>query len=236
MRIGGEFRSASFGTTPNMVSWYDAMDKTSLFQDSAGTTPVVVTTDPVGYWGDRMKTTNLLQATSGRRPTYVQNAYYGKPGVLFDGIDDFVRGAFPGTQAQPYTVFLVAQSLVVSGGSKVLIAGSSSGNPIFRSSSSVWQLNLTTSAVADTADTMPHIHVLTFDGTSCNYYRDGLEITLTGSIATTGLTGVTLASQGGGTGASFSNAIVNEAAVIGRRITRDERLYLTERLQNKWFF
>lgn len=74
--------------------WLDATDRNTLFQDSAGTTPVTADADPVGKWVNKSGTgTSVIQATAGSRPLYKTAQQNGKPGVRFDGVDDALRVA-----------------------------------------------------------------------------------------------------------------------------------------------
>ena len=51
--------------------WLDASDRSTLFQDSAGTTPVTALGDPVGRWIDKSGRGNhFVQTTSGARPVW----------------------------------------------------------------------------------------------------------------------------------------------------------------------
>ena len=51
--------------------WLDASDVSTLFQDSAGTTPVTALGDPVGRWLDKSGRGNhFVQTTSGARPVW----------------------------------------------------------------------------------------------------------------------------------------------------------------------
>lgn len=70
-------------------AWYDPSDLSTLFQDSAGTTPVTAHGQPVGRINDKSGNGNhLTQATAGRRPLY-QDDSSGKY-LLFDGTDDLL--------------------------------------------------------------------------------------------------------------------------------------------------
>ena len=52
-------------------AWYDPSDMSTLFQDSAGTTPVTAVEQPVGLMLDKSGRGNhALQATTTKRPTY----------------------------------------------------------------------------------------------------------------------------------------------------------------------
>lgn len=70
-------------------AWYDPSDLTSLFQDSAGTTPVTAAGQPVGLMRDKSGLNNhARQATAGSRPILRNTGalWY----LQFDGIDDFM--------------------------------------------------------------------------------------------------------------------------------------------------
>ncbi len=67
--------------------WYDPSDKSTLFQDVAGTVPVTKDGDPVGLMRDKSGNDNhAVQSVSAARPVYKTD------GVLhwlnFDGVDD----------------------------------------------------------------------------------------------------------------------------------------------------
>lgn len=69
-------------------AWYDPSDLTTLFQDSAGTTPVTDIDQPVGLMLDKSGRGNhALQATEGSRPLYRIDGT-GRPYLWFDGVDD----------------------------------------------------------------------------------------------------------------------------------------------------
>lgn len=70
--------------------WYDPSDFSTMFQDSAGTTPVTATGQPVGKINDKTGRNNhSTQVTAASRPLLQQDAsgfYY----LDFDGVDDFL--------------------------------------------------------------------------------------------------------------------------------------------------
>lgn len=72
---------------------YDPSDLSTMFQDSAGTTPAVVDS-PVGKINDKSGNGNhLIQATAGFRP--ILRTAAGLFWLEFDGIDDFLATAAP---------------------------------------------------------------------------------------------------------------------------------------------
>jgi hypothetical protein len=95
--LGGAFSPLSLFTGGVVGAWYDPSDLTTLFQDSAGTTPVTADSDPVGLMLDKSGNGNhLLQATAGLRPLYKTSG--GKHWIEGDGTDDFLRATFAITQ------------------------------------------------------------------------------------------------------------------------------------------
>lgn len=72
-------------TLPSLELFLNAKEITSLFQDSALTTPVTTNNDPVGGWVDLAVHHNHTQATAGSRGTYLTNGINGYPAVAFDG-------------------------------------------------------------------------------------------------------------------------------------------------------
>ena len=70
-------------------AWYDPSDMSTLFQDSAGTTPVTASGQPVGLMLDKSGRGNhATQATAASRPTYTVSG--GLSYLAFDGVDDFM--------------------------------------------------------------------------------------------------------------------------------------------------
>jgi hypothetical protein len=69
-------------------AWYDPSDLTSMFQDSAGTTPVTAAGQPMGRLLDKSGRGNhVIQGTSASRPLLQQDASGFWHGLL-DGFDD----------------------------------------------------------------------------------------------------------------------------------------------------
>ena len=69
--------------------WYDPSDLRTLFQDSAGTTPVTADSQPVGLALDKSGNGNhASQATATARPLYRTDGV--RHWLEFDGVDDFM--------------------------------------------------------------------------------------------------------------------------------------------------
>lgn len=87
-----------------LAAWYDASDIATLFQDSAGATPVTANGDRVGKMNDKSGNgVHLIQASSTFRG-YYDAISFGGGGIRFDGAQVLNNAAF--ALAQPNTVFL----------------------------------------------------------------------------------------------------------------------------------
>lgn len=64
----------------SLLGWWDA-DHTDL---------ITLVSGNVSSWKDRVAAYDLTQGTSGARPAYSATSFNNKPGVTFDGIDDFL--------------------------------------------------------------------------------------------------------------------------------------------------
>lgn len=84
------FQPSSLFLSGQQGVWYDIADRSTLFQDSAGTIPVTAFGQPVGLILDKSGRGNhARQTTSGSRPLYQADAN-GKVHLNFDGVDDFM--------------------------------------------------------------------------------------------------------------------------------------------------
>lgn len=81
------FDPASLFSSGQAGLWYEPSDISTLYQDSAGTTPVTAATQPIGKIVDKSGRANhAYQATSTSRPLYA-TSYASE---VYDGVDDFV--------------------------------------------------------------------------------------------------------------------------------------------------
>lgn len=187
-------------------AYYDVSVIGSLWQDSARTTPVTASGDPVGAIDDLSGNGNhLTQSTAGNRPTYRTNGGAGgdKPYLDFDGTNDrMVTASFTGV-AQPHF-----QSIAIKNDS---ITGSRPWTDGILSSNRASMLNngadFTLNAGAADRDTLHDVDATSdvvvgglFNGASSLGYKDG---TASGALASPGthtITGICLGS-GAGAGA-----------------------------------
>lgn len=89
--------------------WLDGSDISTLFQDSAKTTPVASDGDVVGAMVDKsVNGDDILQATTANKPLY-KTAIQNGLSVIQCVTNDYLQGVFGSALSQPHTVFVVAQ-------------------------------------------------------------------------------------------------------------------------------
>lgn len=87
---GGGFSPATLFAASEPGVWLDPSDLSTLFQDSAGTTPVTAAGQSVGRILDKSGRGNhATQVTAAARPIYQVDSG-GRGYLLFDGVDDFL--------------------------------------------------------------------------------------------------------------------------------------------------
>jgi len=91
--IPSYFSPADLFASGEQGAWYDPSDFSTMFQDSAGTTPVTAVGQSVGKINDKSGRNNhAIQATAAARPVLRQDPnskYY----LDFDGVDDCVSSS-----------------------------------------------------------------------------------------------------------------------------------------------
>lgn len=119
---GGAFSPASLFAASEQGVWYDPSDLTTLFQDSAGTTPVTATGQTVGRMLDKSGRGNhATQATTASRPTYGVVPLGGRRNILL---------ATDTMATQSVTVTAAAHTLSFTGTGTVTLTGASTAGPL----------------------------------------------------------------------------------------------------------
>jgi hypothetical protein len=136
--LGQAARVAAGGAfTPALASpssWYDPSDISTLFQDSAGTTPVTAHGDPVGRMLDKSGNGNhLSQATAASRPLYQVSG--AEKYLLFDGIDDALSGTIAG-MALPFDRISAIRQITWVAGDRIFATGVSDAGWLIQRTSS----------------------------------------------------------------------------------------------------
>jgi hypothetical protein len=101
--IADDFDPVSLFANGETGAFFDPSDATTVFQDSAATTPALAT-NPVGCIQDKSGNgLHLTQTTAGFRPTLTVDSS-GKTYLARDGVDDLMISAASVSLSAPYTI------------------------------------------------------------------------------------------------------------------------------------
>lgn len=119
--IDTTLKSATFLPTDasGLRAWFSAQDRSTMMKVNTsgawGDVTVVNDGDRVASWGSVVDGWRVQQSENTRRPLYKTNILNGLAGVLFDGVDDFLRGLGEVSNATSgEVIMLVAPTLVAS--------------------------------------------------------------------------------------------------------------------------
>lgn len=109
-------------------AWYDPSDISTMFQDSAGTTPVTAAGQPVGLIMDKSGRANhASQPTSASRPVLQTDGT--RWWLAFDGVDDFLStGSINFTGTDKFTVITGIRKLTDAALGMAVELSTGSGN------------------------------------------------------------------------------------------------------------
>lgn len=234
-RGGTSFSPVSLFASGEEGFFYDASDMSSVFSDSAGTTPASVA-GPVGKLLDLSGNANhLTQATAANQPT-LQTGY-----LDFDGTSDRMTGTLSAAVAQPNTMFLAYKAddttNIGAGDPDILDVGDGANGRRqligFRGGNLI--IYAISGLVGSTAEntTAAHIALATFNGASSSVERDGVAAGSGNAGPSSAILGdiIALGSFAGG-GELFSGRIF-AAGMINRLLTNDEKTNLRAWLNSK---
>ncbi len=88
---------------PYIVDWWRIEE--GVESDSSNT--ATDSGDVVFFWRGSINGIALAQGTNSQRPKYSTDQINGYPAIAFDGIDDYLQGAFGTNYARPQTIIIV---------------------------------------------------------------------------------------------------------------------------------
>lgn len=215
LRVKNLFRNGQQGI------WYDPSDFRTMFQDSAGTTPVTAVGQPVGRILDKSGNGNhLLQSTTTRRPILRQDAN-GKFYLEHDGIDDYMNVAFG--FSQPMTRVSVFKQISWTFPRYIFGAPTNSACVLFQNGTSPHaSVNAGVAFLVNNLSVgTPLVLVEQYNGASSRA-RSNRNSYQTGNAGTNAVTGLTLCSNAGGLG-NYGN-IAHYGGVMVAGIPSDEQI------------
>jgi hypothetical protein len=185
-----------------------------LFQDSAGTTAVTTTGDPVGLAKDSSPNQlNLSQSSALLRPSYQANS--GVPYLSFDGANDDLASTMNPTAAMTIAIACrtaTASGFIIGGGASATSQRANIGLDASGRFAAGWgaQTSATIFGGVDIRNT-DHVLILVATGTTVTLYVDGVSVY---SAASSG-------SPAGSTSPMIVGAYNNNGAPTGPSAMRD---------------
>ena len=172
--------------------------------------------DKLPNLGSQGATADITQATGSKQPLRKDGlSPNGKRGVLFDGVDDFLRVTGL-TLNQVTHVFVVGQGVVGAIGSTVCDGGSSQTGRYSQSNASGTNMNMNAGTSRSTGAVCPAITTafkaeLLWNGANSTLIINGITELAAGNSGSNNMSGVTLGCRGDGLGA-FNGYIFDYAA------------------------
>lgn len=221
-------------------AWYDPSDLTTLFKDTAGTTPVTADGDAVARINDKSGNGyHLLQSTAGARPLYKTSG--GLSWLQADGVDDTLGVSGVSFAGSSMTAVAAVRAIAhanfgriwslsaaasndfdnAASAAAVLMASAAAGFSGFRSS------ELSTGALAAGSDVVIQSR---FNNTDHVLRMNGVDKTAVASSGTFNIVNMGLFSAGG---ASPANARFYGGGIIMRVLTSGEKAALDTYLGTK---
>lgn len=230
---GGTWNDIVFAPSDisGLISWHDASDISTLWQDSARSTAVASDGDPVGAWDDKSGGGNhVLQATTAKKPAYKTGIQNGLPVLRFDGDDALVLGGLG--RVQPLTYFIIVSfntqpkwALDGTGGSGANVAIASTGTTQVR-------LVTGTAIITDLISyDVLHLIAATADGVNSFISVDG-NAAATGTSGVNNPDGITIGAAGNGLGNVAGD--ITEVIVYDSALSAGNVASVKDYLNNKW--
>lgn len=203
----------------NTMAWYDSSDLTTITKDAS---------EKVSRWNDKLGSgRDLIQSTNTKQPLY------SSEGLLFDGIDDYLKSsAFD--FIQPIICYMVFKQITwtafdyIFDGNLVasLFLYQNTISPSIRAGAGVISNNNTSLAI----DTFGIARIL-YNGVNSKIQINNNDA-VTGNFGTNAMNGITIGAAGNG--GNSSNILLKE--IIFRNPKNDnEQIYIYNYLRDKYF-
>lgn len=231
----GEFGSSTFNPhdIAGLRDW-DFSDVSSLFQDSAKTTPVTADGQVIGAANDLSSNgDDVLQPTAARKPLYKVNIKNGLSVAQFDGSDDWLRATF--TLNQPCTYYLVVSQIawtlnrrVMDGAVNQAMIFQSSTTPKMRAQAGLGATDEITLATGTFG-----IVTAFLDGVNSTIRLNDGAPSATANIGANNPGGVTLGGRAAST-TNTSNVNIGRAFTIPAAVSAEDDADLLALLNSQW--
>ncbi len=235
---------ATVMTSARMRLWLDAADTSTMFTDTAATSPATAAGQSVARWNDKSGQGGWVQqGTSGNRPTLA--TVNARPVPTFDGTDDWLT---LGTVSQlpsgtnPSTEIVVAANTEPNPASTIWRVpwahgtnGTGAGRIIYKrqSDTRLYADTYSSGVVAGSSlSATPLVAVAQFASSAVSLWTAGNTTTPTSSSFSTGTTFAEVGRQS--TNTNYWYGPIPEIIVLNTTLTSTERRSIEEYLARKW--
>lgn len=238
---------ANPSSIPGLITWLDASDGGSLWEDSNCETTPTTNGNGVGCWRDKSGLGHHAVHATGNNPTYQAIGLNNLPSLAFNGGESLAissqASAVPptpyllATSSTPYTIFIAAQT-EDTGTFVAQKAGASPAQGFFAHAISIptptLEFNLLGDAKVSTAyNNNPFVVALRWDGTNGDYFISENTFPLTTTnVSTETITPITLGMNGNGT--DGLTGYISEVVIFNRALNTDTLKGVKSYLASKW--
>ncbi len=235
--------SSPVNSSANLVLWIDSTSDNSFDSN-------IENNSEITNWYDlglqSITKHNFTQSTTGQYPLYKVNLFNGLPGVVFDGINDWMSTTHSyelNPNGGGFTLFLVSKVLNTSGLAFYISKGNSNSNALgysyvgrqFR-----FRTDDTTNGGGPNTfpstlpDSTPKIATAVFFGTQARYYKNNTEQTPASSYTGSINSSSNLVLGGRSSGDSNGNVEIYEFIIFNRQLNSTEITNINKYLGQKW--
>jgi type II secretory pathway pseudopilin PulG len=238
---------ANPSTIPGLITWLDANDPATLWQDTTCSTTSVSNGTQVGCWKDKSGLSNHALHASANNPIYTTAGLNSLPALSFEGNNSLAidsQGATTptspyilATSTTPYTVFIAGQTSDTGTFISQKGAGSAAEGFFVHAlavPTATLEFNLLGDASASTTyDNEPFVLAVRWDGTDGQYFYGETYPPLTTTTVSTATNGnITLGLNG--SGADALTGYISELIIFNRALNDDSVKGVKSYLATKW--
>ena len=222
VELGGQIvRYASPEVISGLTAWYD-WDASRTFTLSSG--------GYVSEWRDRSGNDyHLTQASGAAQPQRTGD------GVVFDGVDDYLRVEFGVGYSQPWTFFIILSTTKVTIDDLAIIDGiDTTGRALFYTDDNT-ELSMSNLSYNKTSPFSMGVFTQIYNGGESKMYENSIQKASGNyTLATTGLIGLTIANTFDFDAYTSLGGSIKEIIFYNRILTDTERVYVENYLNNKY--
>ncbi|MFM6606057.1 MAG: hypothetical protein ACKPH3_18615 [Dolichospermum sp.] len=230
--------------------WTPAQISTALWLDAADASTITLNGSTVSQWNDKSGNgRNAIQATAANQPTYSVEIFNNKPGLSFDGVNDFLVATYSSINFVGCSIFIIGNLNSSSGANTGVITLNDGVNLDFQTNGIIGWASGNSNNLPSGADSRYNNGsigvsnaVLAMNTNYLYSFISNSGIRINGTLAFSGDNGsVTIPNTQLGVGcrlspngSNFSRCIVSEVVVINSIVSTINRQLIEGYLAWKW--